>query len=354
MRKRRLTIVGVVLALVAAVAIGVVVWQRQDRTDLERALEFLPGETMRVAWTDWHGVRDELGADVDADSPGEDAQKLVDDGFEPDLTSGSAMVQSALALHEKFGFSPASVEWEALGQSDEGAVVALRLADDADFDELAKNLVALGYTDPAEEDGVWQGGIDLMPKIDPSLNPEFQYVALLADERMVLTSDESTYLETALETAKGDHDSLESVDDVASVAAAAGDAVSGVLMQGEHACQALAMSQADSEDQRIAEDLVADAGDVNPLTGFLLASQPGGEIRAVLGFEGDDQAEANTESRRRLAEGPAPGQGGDFSERFSVESAEQDGRNVVLTLDPVEGEYVVSDLSHGPVLFATC
>lgn len=354
MQKRRLIVVGVVLALVAAVAVGVVIWQRRDRSDLERALGFLPSETARVAWTDWRSVRDELGADVDADSPGEEAQKLVDDGFEPDLTSGSAMVQSATALHERFGFSPASVEWEALGQSEDGAMVALRLPDDADFDELADNLATLGYTEPDDEDGVWEGGIDLMPKIDRSLNPEFQYVALLAEERMVLTSDESSYLTTALETAKGDHDSMEGEADVADVASAAGDAVSGVLMQGEHACQALAMSQADDEDQAVAEDLVTDAGDVNPLTGFLIASQPDGRIRAVLSFESDDQAEANTESRRRLAEGPAPGQGGDFGERFAVESAEQDGRNVVLTLEPVEGEYVISDLSHGPVLFATC
>lgn len=354
MRKRRVAIVGVVVALVAATVVGVVLWQHQNRTDLERALEFLPSETQRVAWTDWHRVRDELGVDVDADSPGEDAQELVDKGFEPDLTSGSAMVQSAAALQDKFGFSPASVEWEALGQSDEGAVVAVRLAEDADFDEIAANLAALGYTEPDNEDGVWLGGVDLMPAIDPSLNPEFQHVALLADERIVLTSDESSYLETVLETANGDQDSLRSVDEVADVAAAAGDVVSGVLMQGEHACQALAMSQADAEDQRIADNLVAEAGDVNPLTGFLIASQPDGRIRAVLGFESDDQAEANTESRRRLAEGEAPGQGGDFSERFSVETAEQDGRTVVLTLDPIEGEYVVSDLSHGPVLFATC
>ena len=60
----------------------------------------------------------------------------------------------------KFGFSPASVEWEALGQSADGAVVALQLPDDADFDELADNLAALGYTEPKDDDGVWEGGID--------------------------------------------------------------------------------------------------------------------------------------------------------------------------------------------------
>ena len=49
-------------------------------------MQFLPAETQRVAWTDWYGVREELGVDTDADSPGDEAQQLVDDGFEPDLT----------------------------------------------------------------------------------------------------------------------------------------------------------------------------------------------------------------------------------------------------------------------------
>ena len=48
------------------------------------------------------------------------------------------------------------------------------------------------------------------------------------------------------------------------------------------------------------------------------------------------------------------GQGGDFADRFSLRSASADGAVVVLELDPVAGAYVLSDLSTGPVLFATC
>ena len=55
-----------------------------------------------------------------------------------------------------------------------------------------------------------------------------------------------------------------------------------------------------------------------------------------------------------LAAGPAPGQGGDFSDRFSVGSATADGDLVTLDLEPRPGSYVLSDLSSGPVLFATC
>jgi hypothetical protein len=74
----------------------------------------------------------------------------------------------------------------------------------------------------------------------------------------------------------------------------------------------------------------------------------------VMAFESDDQARTNADTRSVLASGPAPGQGGDFSDRFSVESATADGSVVTLDLKPTEGSYVLSDLSTGPVLFATC
>ena len=67
-----------------------------------------------------------------------------------------------------------------------------------------------------------------------------------------------------------------------------------------------------------------------------------------------EQARRNADSRSALAAGPAPGQGGDFSDRFAVDSATAEGDLVTLDLEPVEGTYVLSDLSSGPVLFATC
>ena len=46
--------------------------------------------------------------------------------------------------------------------------------------------------------------------------------------------------------------------------------------------------------------------------------------------------------------------GGDFGDRFELASATAEGRSVILDLEPGEGEYVLSDLSSGPLLFATC
>jgi hypothetical protein len=71
-------------------------------------------------------------------------------------------------------------------------------------------------------------------------------------------------------------------------------------------------------------------------------------------FADADQARANADSRAVLASGPAVGQGGDFADRFTLDKARADGRVVTLDLDPLEGQYVLSDLSTGPVLFATC
>ena len=49
-----------------------------------------------------------------------------------------------------------------------------------------------------------------------------------------------------------------------------------------------------------------------------MSAQPGGDVRVVLAFEDDDQARTNADSRAVLARGPAPGQGGDFADRFRV------------------------------------
>ncbi len=54
------------------------------------------------------------------------------------------------------------------------------------------------------------------------------------------------------------------------------------------------------------------------------------------------------------AAGPAPGQGGSFPERFELGRVVATGQVLTMELTPVEGTFVVSDLSHGPVLFATC
>ncbi len=350
MRKR--VAVGAVLVLVAVlVGAGLLWWRSQASSELVRATALAPADAERLTWTDWRGVRAELDSDVDAlSSPGE-VTDFLDRGYEEDLTSTSVLLGSAEFLQAEFGFSPASLDWELLSQSTEGSVVLMRLPDTTDLDELRDGWERLGYERPDDEDGVWNGGEDLVARLDPSLTPQLQYLAVHDDERLVLASDTAGYLAEVVD-GLGDEGAPEELDDV--LRAAGEQPLTAVAYTGAYVCGELAMGSADPADQAAADELLAAAGEVNPMTGYLMAELPGGGIRVAMSFESDDQARTNADTRGALARGPAPGQGGSFSDRFRVERVTADGPVVTMDLDPVEGEYVLSDLSAGPVLFATC
>jgi hypothetical protein len=335
----------VVLVLAGA---GLVAWRAlTPGTPLQEAMELVPADATRFSWTDWDGVRRELDADVDAGSSAEDVDAFLAEAFGADLSSMSALGTSAGVMQEELGFSPATVSWELLAQSGAGAVEVLKVGDDVDLDAVAERLAELGWTEPDEEDGVWLGGPDVLAGVGSRLTPELQHVALLADEGLVLTSDQAPFLEQVLE---GD----DAPDDLVDLAGSLDEPLAAAVYDGAYACEHLAMSQADDDARAEADQLVAEAGEVHPLTGFAMGVLPGGDVRAVMQVEDAGDAEGDAEARARLAAGPAPGQGGECTVRFSVERAGSEGREVVLDLSPAEGSYVLSDLTSGPVLFATC
>lgn len=350
-RVRTFVVVGLALTLLAVAAVaGAWWWRDRGRSTFERATAYAPADAERLSWTDWAAVRAHTGSDIDAGSSAEEVRAFLDEAFDDDLTSTSALVQSAPVLQTDFGFSPASAEWELFSQSSAGAVVIVRLAEDADLETVADRLRESGFRAPGADDGVWVGGEALLPGIGADLTPELQYVALDADERLVLTSDRADYLERVVADL-GEGGPSAALQDVV---AASGEPLSAAAYDGDRACRALAMGQADARDRATAERLLAEAGDVDPLTAFAMSVQPGGGVRVVMGFADHDRAELNAATRARLATGPAPGQGGDFADRFSLRSSTAEGDLVTLELDPREGAYVLSDLAHGPVLFATC
>jgi hypothetical protein len=352
--RKRITIVvvvAVVTGLVAAAGLVALHWWRDSRqSDLERAASYAPGDAQRLSWTDWANIREKVGARLDSSSSGADLADFLDKGYDDDLTSASALVQSAPVLQARFGFSPATADWELFSQSEEGAVVIVRMPDGTDFDALADHLDESGFTRPSSDTGVWTGGDTLLPSLGADLTPELQYVALDAHDNLVLTSDTAEYLQQTVD-GLGDQELPQGMRDAIT---ASGDPLSAAVYSAQFACSALAMSQADPSDEKAAEQLIAVAGKINPVTGFAMSVQPGGHVRVVLSFEDDDQARANADSRAELASGPAPGQGGDFGDRFTIGSVTADGSLVTMDLKPRQGAYVFSDLSTGPVLFATC
>lgn len=348
MRSRILITSAVALVLVLGGLAAARLLQGPD-TPLAQAVALAPEDTRRYTFTDWAAVRDEVAGDA---APTGNLAELLSAGFDADLTAASGLVESAPLLEAEFGWSPDTIAWELLAQSPQGAVEIVSLGD-VDPDTVTDRLAALGYQAPAEADGVWVGGTELLATLSARTGlratPTLQYVAVDVEVGLLRASDRLPYLELALEEAP---DPIEGVEQV--VSGLSESPAAAVVYTGDQACESLSMGQADESDQASADELVARAGELNPVTGFAMAVLPGGGAEVLLGFESDDQARTNADTRAVLAAGPAPGQGGDFADRFAVEEVSAEGSLVRLALDPVDGAYVLSDLSSGPVLFASC
>lgn len=347
----RLWIAGAaVLALV--VAAGGFAWWRHDHgTSFAWAVGHAPGGTERLSWTDWAAVRAHEHAHLSARSSVGALRHFLSRAYDDDLSSTSALVTSAPVLQERFGFSPASADWELFSQSYQGAVVMLHLPSSGAVDDVGDHLRELGYTEPNDPAGVWNGGEDLVARISAGLTPELSYLSLDRHDGLVLASDSATFLAVARDAVDG-HGAR--VTGLSAVVDDAGEPLSSAVYTGDYACGALAMAHAGASDQAAGRRLVAQAGEVNPYTAFAMSDEPDGTVRVAFEFESSGAARTNADTRATLARGPAPGQGGTFGQRFGIDSVTARGSLVVMTLTPKPDASVLSDLSTGPLLFATC
>ena len=308
-----------------------------------------PKASARLGWIDWAGIREELDADLSAASSTKDVERFLNDGFDADLTSPSALVSSAPVLQTDFGFSPATIDWELFAQSDEGAILMIGMPKSLDLDKIEDQLVDVGYQQPSLDDDVWIGGPDLLAQIG-GLSQELAFITIDRDKRVLAASDESSTLETWRDDRRG-----EDLDDsIADVTAVEEGALSASIYSADYACVALSMTQADDADRTRAAELISQAGDINPYSAYAIAGLPGGDVRVAMAFDSEEQARTNADTRSQLAAGPAPGQGGSFPERFKLGKVTADGKVVVMPLEPLPSTYVMSDMATGPMLFATC
>jgi len=355
--RRRIAAVVVALAVLGTVVVaGHWLWTERGRTDLSRSLEVVPERTQRLLFTDWTEVRRALDVEED-DSPTADViAAMMAKAYDADLSAVSSIDTAAVALQEHFGFSPATIEWEAYAQESGGAVMVVRMPDGFDFEAVEGNLDDLGFTRPQDETGVWAGGIDLVASIDPTITPLLQYVAVLADKGLIVTSDEETYARKAVEVALGDSASLDDVQVVRDVVKPIDEPVAAEVWTRDFACADLSMSQADDRDvQNQADALIAEAGEVTPLSGMVMSLDGERNVAVSQLFEDADAAKANLPTRAKLAVGEAPGRGGSFSDDLELTSSETEGATVQLRFAPrAETGFLLSALDTGPVLFATC
>lgn len=355
--RRRVVAVTVVCALVLGVLVvgGLRLWDRSHRSDVQAAFEVVPRSTLRLGFTDWEQVRDQVGVRETSTPTTAEVERLTDRGFDTDLAAASSIDGSTAALQEYLGFSPTTIQWEAHAQAMSGVAMVAKMPDGFDFDDVREKLDGIGYQEPAKGDGVWKGGIDLVASIDPTLTPELQYIAVLPDRGLIVTSDTEGYAETAAKVARGDAPSLDDLGSARQLADRAGDPAAATLWTRDFVCSDLSMSSADQDAQDQAEALIAAAGETNPLAGFAMVLDADRTLRSVLLFETKDQAKDNLEARAKLAVGEAVGRGGTFADDLELTVSRTEGDAVVLTWKPKQDEgFVLSALNSGPLIFASC
>lgn len=349
-----LTVAAVVLALIVVVVTRTV-WRDTHRTGLSEAVDAVPRSTLRLAFTDWAAVRKELGVPDQSSPSAATIERLTRKGYDSDLSAASSIDESTAALQKHFGFSPATVEWEAYAQSKDGATMVVRVPDGFDLDNVTGHLEDLGFKKPSSSTGVWRGGIDLVAAIDPTITPELQYVVVLADRHLIVTSDTEDYAKQAAAVAEGHADSLADAHSTGELVGKIREPAAAMIWPGDFACEDLAMSAADQDSQAQAESLVSKAGGVHPLTGLVMAMAPDRTLTVGELFESSGQARSDLRPRAKLAVGDAPGRGGSFSDDLTLVSSRTDGAAVMLELRPKKKSgFVLSALDNGPVLFATC
>lgn len=357
---------GVVLALTAATVLfggpGTPLLSKiglspifDGRSEFSHALDVVPRETDRLDFTDWQEVRDALDADVGADSDPAAIEAMISKAYDADFSASSTIEGSAVALQKYFGFSPATITWEAYAQAADGAAMVVRVPDDLDLDTVRRHLADIGFTKPAHDYGVWDGGIDLVAALDQTLTPKLQYVAVLDDEHLIVTSESHDYVQHAVAVARGKADSLADSAAAREVVGSLDEPVTAEFWVDDFACTDLSMDGAYGDDRAQAQALVQQAGKISPLSGLVMSMSADRTFTVSELFEDSDMAKENLEARAKLIVGEAPGIGGSFSDNLTLKSSKTDGATVQLVLQPrTPTGFVIGALNHGPVLFATC
>ncbi|MCZ4499892.1 MAG: hypothetical protein JWQ74_2445 [Marmoricola sp.] len=353
--RRRVLAVVIAMSLALLVVGGTRLWDRLHRTPLQDAVAVVMGDAKVFSFTDWAQVRKQIGVPTTSSASEADIAKLAQRGYDTDLTAASSIDGSTAALQTYFGFSPMSMLWEVYSKTLDGSAMVVRMPDDFDFGQVRSKLTSSGFTKPSSSEGVWKGGVDLVAKLDPTLTPELQYVAVLADKHLIVTSDGEKYMTRAVAAALGNKRSLGDTASARDLVAEAGKPVAASVWAGDFACTDLAMSQASVDDQATASALIAKAGKVSPLSGMVMSLAADSTLSVVQLFEDADQAKENLRARSRLAVGEAVGRGGSFSDDLTLTSSRTEGAAVLLRWKPKDPtSFPLSGLDTGPVVFATC
>jgi hypothetical protein len=277
-------------------------------SSLEDALEVMPGDVDRVTFFDREAAVERVGDDLEQ------------------LPSRTELDRYLSVMLEDAPFSAADIDWEVVGYVDDSFGRAWRMNDDLDLDDVADDLVELGYEqeDDSGDLRTLEIGLDQVDDEHPYLL-SMQSVTIVPDEHLIITGPLGPDLadvvaddeESAVDTGAFE-DLVDSTDDV-EVAD---------LVRDDTVC---ALGEARLSPEQLAASGVTELGRPDETAFFVYGDE--GETRSVLRFADDGAAEDDADAREEfLADGTSPISGVPYSE-FGDFAVEADGDQVRIDID---------------------
>jgi hypothetical protein len=314
---RTVAVIALPFALVASSLTGCGLLGGSD--SLDDALEVVPASMTEVRFFDREAALDRLDIDdLQADPSDDELEAYVDASRE--VPTSTALDQYLLPMLADAPFSAQDIEWEITGYDTDNAFGRVwKMDDDLDLDDVADDLVDLGFAEEAGDGRHLSIDLDGIGEDVQYLVP-LQSVSLLPDDHLVVTGP---LADDFLDVISDDADSAVDEESFDELLDGTDDVELAVLSRDAAFCS-LGASRL-SADQLGAAGL-ADLGHPDQTAFFVHGDD--GKARSVLQFADEAAADDDAEAREQfLAEAVSPVSGVPYSE-FGTFDVEADGEQV--------------------------
>ncbi len=205
----------VCLILVAAGLSGCALVDGVGDSDLDDALELVPGEATFVTITHRQASAERLGVDdIGTGADQTDLDRYIDAAVDSDFLASTRFATYLVPMSEEAAFSELDVVWEAVATSDERTFGRIyKMSDDLDLDAVGDDLVDAGY----QEDEIsghrhlFLEDLSTDTEFDGMIGPypgaDMAGVVLVPDEHLMFVSNVADELELSVDVLEDDQDS---------------------------------------------------------------------------------------------------------------------------------------------------
>lgn len=357
-------IVAAVVIVVGSAVVGARWWNDTHPAGIDGAIAVLPASTQNVLFTDWSQVRIQLrvmqGQEVSGLGTWLNSATYSPDSTSADLLSSLTSISlvadpdAALQMQKSLGVSPANLQWEAVGKLPNGSVEVLNPNATVNLASVRSTMLKAGYS-PTKTNA----NILAAPAAISAALPNFSYVVLFPDQHLMVAGANPGVLAGTTQVVAGKARSLNSVTTLTDMTKTLSQPVAADVWVGDYVCGAdpisySAQSYPDATVEQQMSTAISQVGGLTPLVGFALTMNSDNTVTAAAQFTSDAEAQRDLKPRATLAAGPTYVSADNYSQEFSIASAQTKNSTILLNLQPVPGDAVLSQLVQGAIIFASC